>query len=126
MKGWQVALLCLAIAALAVLGTLLYIQQTEEKAPEIDIPRYTADQVITVAKAYAGEECGGGPTRWWSEYPEPYDASWATVYLGDGKWKVTKECAGQYRWDTTTVVGDWTFYEATGELKSSLGQEVFK
>ena len=100
MKGWQVALLCLAIAALSVLGTLLFIRQTE------DIPRYTADQVIAVAKAYAGEECGGG-SRWW-EYVEPYDASWTTVYLGDGKWRVTKECAS---------VTTWTFYEATGELK---------
>ena len=110
MKGWQVALLCLAIAALAVAGTLLFIRQVDE-------PRYTADQVIAVAKAYAGEECGGGSM--WSEYVEPYDASWTTVYLGDGKWKVTKECEGQYPWDTTTVVGDWTFYEATGELKPS-------
>ena len=110
MKGWQVALLCLAIALFAVSGTLLFIRQTEEKAPQVDIPRYTADQVIAVAKAYAGEECGDGPTRWWSG--ESYEASWTTVYLGDGKWRVTKECSG-------AVVEDWTFYEATGELKPS-------
>ena len=109
MKGWQVALLCLVIAAIAVAGTWLFIRQTE------DIPRYTADQVIAVAKAYAGEECGGGSFPPWSG--EPDEASWTTVYLGDGKWKVTKECSSE-----TT----WTFYEATGELKSSLGQEVFK
>jgi hypothetical protein len=116
MKGWQVALLCLAIAALAVFGTLLFIRQTEEKAPPVDIPRYTADQVIAVAKAYPGEECGGSI---WSG-SEPYDASWTTVYLGDGKWKVTKYCRGQYRWETTpTLVSEWTFYEATGELKPS-------
>ena len=113
MKGWQVALLCLAIALFAVSGTLLFIRQTEEKAPQVDIPRYTADQVIAVAKAYAGEECGGGPYRWSGE---SYEASWTTVYLGDGKWKVTKECPGA-PWTTTTVVSDWTFYEATGELK---------
>ena len=112
MKGWQVALLCLAISVLAVAGTLLFIRQTEEETPQLDIPRYTADQVIAVAKAYAGEECDN---RWSLESSEK--ASWTTVYLGDGKWKVTKECEGQYRWDTTTVVGDWTFYEATGELK---------
>ena len=109
MKGWQVMLLCMAVAALAVVGTLLFIRY--------DGPRYTADQVIAVAKAYAGEECGG--SSMWSEYIEPYDASWTTVYLGDGKWKITKECGGQDPWDTTTVVGDWTFYEATGELRSS-------
>ena len=114
MKGWQVALLCVAIAALAVVGTWLFIRQTEEKAPQVDIPRYTADQVIAVAKAYAGEECGGGSYSW---SVEPYEASWTTVYLGDGKWRVTKECGS---------VTTWTFYEATGELKSSLGQEVSK
>ena len=105
MKGWQVALLCLAIAALAVSGTLLFIRQTE------DIPRYTADQVIAVAKAYAGEECAD---------QSALDEKWATVYLGDGKWKVTRECSyqGQYWWGSRrTVVSDWTFYEATGELK---------
>lgn len=101
MKGWQVALLCLAVAALAVSGTLLFVRQTE------DIPRYTADQVIAVAKAYAGE-CGDGLVSPWSREREPYDASWTAVYLGDGKWKVTKQCAS---------VITWTFYEATGELK---------
>jgi hypothetical protein len=106
MKGWQVILLCLAVAALAVAGTLLFIRQVDE-------PRYTADQVIAVAKAYAGEECGGDsgdsiPFPPWGE--EPDEASWTTVYLGDGKWEVTKECLSK-----TT----WTFYEATGELKPS-------
>ena len=115
MKGWQVALLCLAIALFAVSGTLLFIRQTEEKAPQVDLPRYTADQVIAVAKAYAGECYLGG--SWWQGNVEFYDASWTTVYLGDGKWKVTRECGGQYRWDTTTVPSEWTFYEATGELK---------
>ena len=105
MKGWQVALLCLAVAALAVVGTLLFIRQTEENTPQVDIPRYTADQVIAVAKAYAGE-CD--PNRWLAE-SEAYDASWTVVYLGDGKWRVTKECAS---------VTTWTFYEATGELKA--------
>jgi hypothetical protein len=98
MKGWQVALLCLAVAALAVAGTLLFIRQTE------DIPRYTADQVIAVAKAYTGGGCDS--------------ESWTTVYLGDGKWKVTIKCFNpEDRWWSTTVVSHWTFYEATGELK---------
>jgi len=103
MKGWQVALLCLAVAALAVAVTLLFIRQVDE-------PRYTADQVIAVAKAYAGEECAGQPSE---------DEKWTTVYLGNGKWKVTRECSGQGQlpWSTTTEVSDWTFYEATGELK---------
>ena len=108
MKGWQVALSCLAVAAVAVLGTLLFVRQTEDIAPQQDIPRYTADRVIAVAKAYAGE-CGRGGGRW-SEYveTEPYDASWTTVYLGDGKWRVTKTCGS---------AEEWTFYEATGELR---------
>jgi len=106
MKGWQVAILCLAIAAIAVAGTWLFIRQTEE-VPQADTPRYTADQVIAVAKGYAGEECGG-PYPWWTgEGDEP---RWTTVYIGDGKWRVTKECAS---------VTTWTFYETTGELRPS-------
>jgi len=106
MKGWQLALLCLAIAALSVLGTLLFIGHID------DVPRYTADQVIAVAKAYAGEDCvrSSSGKDWWAGEQEPDKASWATVYLGDGKWRVTKEC---------TSVTAWTFYEATGELRSS-------
>ena len=106
MKGWQVALLCLAIAALAISGTLLFIRQTEDP-PQVDIPRYTADQVIAVAKAYAGEEC---VNRWSLEPDEK--ARWTTVYLGNGKWKVTRNCS-------SPEGVDWTFYEATGELKPS-------
>ena len=112
MKSWQVILLCLAVSAVAVAGTLLFIRQTEERGPQVDIPRYTADQVIAVAEAYAGEECGGAPSL---------DEKWTTIYLGNGKWNVTRECSyqGQYVWSrgTHTVVSDWTFYEATGELK---------
>ena len=106
MKGWQVALLCLATAAVAVSGTLLFIRQTEENIPQVDIPRYTADQVIAVAKAYAGEECA--VSEWW--WGESNEARWTTVYLGNGKWEVSKECVS---------VTTWTFYEATGELKPS-------
>ena len=111
MKGWQVALLCVAVAALAVTGTLLFTRQTEEEVPQVDIPRYTADQVIAVAKAYAGE------ARF--AFLTVLDEKWATVYLGNGEWKVTRECSyqGQYPWSRTTVASDWTFYEATGELK---------
>ena len=110
MKGWQVALLCLAVAALAVLGTLLFVRQTEDIAPQQDIPRYTADQVIAVAKAYAGEKCAGQPSL---------DEQWTTVFLGDGKWRVTRECSYQGApWSKErTVVVSWTFYEATGELR---------
>ena len=114
MKAWQVALSCLAVAAVAVLGTLLFVRQTEDVAPQQDIPRYTADQVIAVAKAYAGE-CGHGGD-YWSRYDpdgpgpvgEPIPASWTTVYLGDGEWRVAKKCGS---------VEEWTFYEATGELR---------
>ena len=100
MKGWQVALLCLAVAALAVAGTLLFTRP--------DIPGYTADQVIAVAKAYAGEECGGSSRFASPPGAKPPEPSWTTVYLGDGKWRVTKKC-----WS----VEEWTFYEATGELR---------
>ena len=101
MKAWQVALIGLAVAAIAVMGTLLFVRQTEE-SPQTDTPRYTADQVIAVAKAYVGEECVG----------------WATVYLGHGKWMVTAECEPKYPWLVENTEVTWTFYEATGELKS--------
>lgn len=87
MKGWQIALLCLAIAAISVLGTLFFIKQTAEDH-QVDTQRYTADQVITVAKAYAGEYWVGG-SKFLGEN-EYRDASWTTVYLGDGKWSVKK------------------------------------
>lgn len=103
MKGWHIILLCLGVSLLAVGGTLLLTQQAEEEAPQPDIPRYTADQVIAVAKAYTGEECGG---KW---VLEPYEATWTTVYLGNGEWAVTKNCSSY-------GVGTWTFYEATGHL----------
>lgn len=78
-----------------------------QSAPAPDIPRYTADQVIAVAKAYAGDECGS--TKWQqSRYPK---ASWTTEYLGNGKWRVTKDCRPY------AAKSSWTFYEATGELK---------
>jgi len=109
MKGWQVILLCMAFAALAVVGTLLFIRYAEESIPQVDTPRYTADQVIAVAKAYAGECNGSGEV-------EAYDASWTTVYLGDGKWIVTRECEPEIPWESA-VISEWTFYEATGELK---------
>ncbi len=108
MKGLHVILLCLAILFLSVGGVLLFTQGATEKAPQPDIPRYTADQVIEVAKAYAGEECGAG------RIAEYYDPKWTTTYLGDGRWEVTKDCShvGSGLGKST-----WIFYEATGELK---------
>ena len=117
MKGWQVALLCVAVAALAVLVTLLFIRETEERAPQQDIPRYTADQVIAVAKAYLGERCADAPLG---------HEKWTTVYLGNGQWRVTRLCsrqegAGPLPWSgysgESTFESDWTFNEATGELE---------
>jgi len=99
-----------------VLGITLFVGgaiaivalQSNEPTPtqDFDIPRYTADQVIAVARAYAGDECG--ITRWQHErFPE---ASWATVYGGNGQWKVTKNC-GSFPGSKS-----WIFYEATGQL----------
>ena len=79
-----------------------------------DVPRYTADQVISVAQAHS-PDCPKSnpkiiplPRQTPTQTSEPTKPSWAVEYLGDGKWLVTKECpSGKTR---------WYFYEDTGEL----------
>lgn len=77
-----------------------------------DVPRYTADQVISVAQAHS-PDCPKSniipfPQQTPTQTSEPTKPSWAVEYLGEGKWLVTKECpSGKTR---------WYFYEDTGKL----------
>lgn len=105
-KPLYAVLAVIGLLLLAIGATLLFTQQAPDLAPAPDIARYTADQVIAVARAYAGDECG--LTKWQQErYPK---ARWTTEYLGNGKWKVTKDCSPY------AAKSSWTFYESTGKL----------
>jgi hypothetical protein len=58
-----------------------------------DVPRYTADQVLTLAKNYDPAPC--------SLFVEP---KWEATYMGHGKWHAIKTC-GSYPYS------HYTFYE---------------
>jgi len=84
-----------------------------------DTPRYTADQVIIVAKSYSPGPCGSCPggltplSRWVGgkivspEKSEPTEPSWYVEYLGKGVWCVEEGCCGHTY---------FLFYEDTGKL----------
>jgi len=97
-----VVLLCIVLVAAGV----LWYQSTSQ-----DIPRYTADQVIEVARSYS-PDCEYSRFHklrlWETEFPEP---SFAVEYIGDGVWRITKTCSANSIYD-----GRWHFYEDTGKL----------
>ena len=103
----KIALVVLLCIVLLAVGSLAYYHLS------LDVPRYTADQVIEVAKSYS-PECpmlGRVPKfRAW-ENTDPSSPSWAVEYLGSGKWLVTKECP--------SATGYWHFYEDTGKLEGT-------
>jgi hypothetical protein len=68
-----------------------------------DNSRYTADQVIYVAKAKSPSCIPAGLTT-----------SWASQYLGNHQWLITKSClmpSGK-----VISITQWDFYEDTGNL----------
>jgi len=82
-----------------------------------DVPRYTADQVIEVARSYSpdcpGSQATSPSPRAWDTEPMPWDTdsaspSWSVEYLGSGKWLVRKDCESKTSY--------WHFYEDTGKL----------
>ena len=99
-----VVLLCIVLVAAGV----LWYHSTSQ-----DIPRYTADQVIEVAKSYSPEcpTLGRVPAFQAWESTDPSSPSWAVEYLGSGKWLVTKDCP--------TKTTYWHFYEDTGKLRET-------
>jgi len=87
-----------------------------------DVPRYTADQVIEVARSYS-PHCRRPPflrPSWeqGSDYvptcgpgEDNVEASFGIEYLGDGVWSVTKTCPVN-----SACSASWYFYEDTGKL----------
>ena len=89
-----------------VIGLVFSFGCEEEKPIKQDIPRYTADQVIYVARA-AAPKC----------FSDRMTASWSVEYLSHGNWLVTKTCY----WDTYPSkikhsTTQYYFYEDTGTL----------
>jgi hypothetical protein len=68
-----------------------------------DVSRYTADQVIYIARAKSPSCIREGLT-----------ASWGATYLGNRQWLVTKSCLT--RMGQPWTVTQWDFYEDTGRL----------
>jgi len=86
--------------------------------PTKDISRYTADQVILVAKNYSPEP------RCWS-YREALSQpggvilceaewTWAVEYSGNGIWHVDKKCP------CNDMILQWYFHEDTGKFTRRL------
>jgi hypothetical protein len=84
-----------------------------------DTPRYTADQVIVVAKSYSPGPCACQSILSLMKRPygksepqekdEPIEPSWYIEYIGKGMWCVEKDCCGRYAYF-------FLFYEDTGKL----------
>ena len=94
------------IVTAVIILTLVVVgcSQPQTTTPKPDIPRYTADQVIAVLKAYS------------PNFPPGYSylktASWSAVYKGNGLWLVEKygiDAQGFNR----GVVNRWVFNEKT-------------
>jgi hypothetical protein len=93
------------------MGLVCTISCGETEATEQpDIPRYTADQVITVAQAYSPAIP--------SKYPQCKEASWSAEYLEQGVWIVKKFCVSAYGQNLGQLEG-WYFHEDNGELNKS-------
>lgn len=121
-KLWQFALVLIGALLVGIGGTLLFAQYAPERipilrqtpAPEPDIPRYTAGQVIAVARAYSpgvsralmlSKGCG-------------QELAWSARYLSQGSWFVCKYCI--HRWSDERVLIDyWFFHEDTAQLNKS-------
>ena len=90
------------IIIMLVIGLVFSFGCKQEEAVTQDIPRYTADQVIAVAKA-SDPECHN-----------PYmTATWDVRYLSYGRWLVTKTCSIRGTFKRST---QYYFYEGTGAL----------
>jgi hypothetical protein len=81
-----------------------------EPTEQTDIPRYTADQVITVAQAYSPAIS--------AKYPQCKEASWSAEYLGQGVWIVKKFCINIMGQNLGLLEG-WYFHEDNGQFNKS-------
>jgi len=96
------------IVVLWVLLALAFLMACGTPAPPPDIPRYTADQVIEVAKAGTHN-----PLPDWQR--AKVDITWTAEYMGEGYWKVTRNIfvknGGRFYSGAS-----WKFNERTGKL----------
>jgi hypothetical protein len=74
----------------------------------VDVSRYTADQVISVAKDYAGSTCSENRVIT-SDPPPPTQATWKVKYRSNGRWVVERTCRSSVRL--------WFFYEDDGRFE---------
>ena len=80
---------------------------TESSQVERDVPRYTADQVIYIARA-ADPGC---------KVAAKMTATWDVEYQNNGKWLVTKTCHWNTVNKTKYSTTQYYFHESTGKLK---------
>jgi len=96
-------LVLVATVLLVMVAGIIGCDQTVTPAPQPDIPRYTADQVIYIASS-------NSPTCIGKSVP-----AWAVEYIGNGRWLATKKCVfGPAQVVLSTE--KWYFYEDTGKL----------
>ena len=97
----------LIVTAVLVL-VLGIISCAQTQAPPPDIPRYTADQVIAVAKA-------GAINPLTPFYREKTDELWSAEYIKYGVWRLKREFVLK-RVGSLYSVDWWQFNEDTGKL----------
>jgi len=103
------------LVLLAVGGTLFFTLRAPEPTPtaQPDIPRYTADQVIDVARSYYPA----------TEAEKRYvDIAWELKYIGKGVWQVDriyvwKEGVPGHYAGSRNLNDSWFFHETTGEFE---------
>ena len=84
-----------------------------EQSSVADVPHYTVDQVIMVAKSIS-PDCRQKIPGWVGYRCSLYEDAepiFTAEYLENGVWIVTKTCPVNSEYD-----GSWNFYEDNGEL----------
>ncbi len=78
--------------------------------PPPDVPRYTADQVLEVARAYSTND-GLNPAILDLAKRKGYP-QWSTEYIGQGRWQITKD------WGNWASKVTMYFDEESGSIQS--------
>lgn len=107
--GHRLILALCILVMLVIVITSCSTNQIPESQP--DTPRYTADQVISVAEAYS-------PAIPYNYRVQCKELSWSAEYLRQGVWIVKKLCIDG--WGITRgQIESWYFHENTGQLNKS-------
>jgi len=102
-----VAVLVLSFSIIAIAGTILFFQSTEEE-PEPDTPEFSGYEVIAIVKLDLIEQAhekGKGEEY----FSSPRNCK--ATYLGQGKWTGSCQYSWLSRsgWDRGTI--NWNFFE---------------